>query len=601
MATLLENGVRRTALIDPAAPQASGSFNAPNERFMGTAQQVPRPALPNAAAPAAPATPTVGAANLNGSGSAPIGNGGLNAARTAATDSGAAARALGGVRGAINGGLGRVAIGAAGLQAVGDSLAEDSTDRYAKRFGVDAPTGDGSFGDIAKFAALRAGGFASDLGNRITGGLAQKYLYRDGDTPPVAAAAPVNASATLQGAAPAVAAPAAPEALAGTPLFGAEGVRRVPNGGPGGSTLYTNATSNAADDAFRASRGTVSTVGGGPEVTASLRRAGDLQAEISAMRAGLADRGDTSAYLRGAAQTASLAPGGISAETKAQIDRITGGGRKNLTAAGVQAVNNLIATEQANQRGYAEIGERARATDINAGLTQRGQDITDLGQQRTQQTAIIAAQRAQRNADRDYGLRAAEFGQRQAEFGTKQENEAFDQRQKATSGLADRYGKQFTTVDKDGKSVTDTARVAKFTQGVQQFLGNRQAELAAKIQDGSATPAEVKAHNDIARKGVAALDESDLSHIESLIKLGERSEQTANFVTGGRHVQSNNPADYEVVGRKQNLLGSDTLSLRGGGTIREADTKYTEGGNVLLPNWLKQRTTDFDQAKGLRK
>lgn len=53
----------------------------------------------------------------------------------------------------------------------------DLTDRYAQRFGVDAPTGDGSFGDVAKFAAIRAGGFASDLGNTLTGGLAGA-LYR---------------------------------------------------------------------------------------------------------------------------------------------------------------------------------------------------------------------------------------------------------------------------------------------------------------------------------------------------------------------------------------------------------------------------------------
>ena len=55
---------------------------------------------------------------------------------------------------------------------------EDSTARYAQRFGMNEPTGDGSAGDIAKFAALRGLGFASDVGSTMTFGLADK-LYRD--------------------------------------------------------------------------------------------------------------------------------------------------------------------------------------------------------------------------------------------------------------------------------------------------------------------------------------------------------------------------------------------------------------------------------------
>lgn len=58
------------------------------------------------------------------------------------------------------------------------SMQPDATARYAKRFGVSEPTGDGSVGDMLKFGALRAGGFASDLGNTLTGGLAGKF-YAD--------------------------------------------------------------------------------------------------------------------------------------------------------------------------------------------------------------------------------------------------------------------------------------------------------------------------------------------------------------------------------------------------------------------------------------
>lgn len=75
--------------------------------------------------------------------------------------------------------LGSVAAGATMLNATRGSMEADSTARYAKRFGMNEPTGDGSAGDIAKFAALRTLGYASDLGNDLTFGLAGKYLYQD--------------------------------------------------------------------------------------------------------------------------------------------------------------------------------------------------------------------------------------------------------------------------------------------------------------------------------------------------------------------------------------------------------------------------------------
>lgn len=70
----------------------------------------------------------------------------------------------------------------AGVAAVSDSFEPDSTARYAKRFGMDEPTGDYSAGDIARFTALRGLGFASDLANAMTFGAAGT-LFRDKDMP----------------------------------------------------------------------------------------------------------------------------------------------------------------------------------------------------------------------------------------------------------------------------------------------------------------------------------------------------------------------------------------------------------------------------------
>lgn len=109
------------------------------------------------------------------------GGGRMAAMRNAAGAGFSRARSL------VNGPAGKLVGGLAVVDALRESGADaliggpgqpDATARYAQRFGMSEPTGDGSFGDMAKFAALRGLGFASDLGNSMTGGLA-KYLYRD--------------------------------------------------------------------------------------------------------------------------------------------------------------------------------------------------------------------------------------------------------------------------------------------------------------------------------------------------------------------------------------------------------------------------------------
>ena len=119
----------------------------------------------------------------------------------AAKNQPAAPKTPGRVRPAVNGTTGKGVAALSVIPALAESAAEDSTARYAKRFGMDEPTGDGSAGDIAKFAALRGLGFASDLGNNLTMGLAGN-LYRDnqGEQAPaqVAPAATTAAQARTQ-------------------------------------------------------------------------------------------------------------------------------------------------------------------------------------------------------------------------------------------------------------------------------------------------------------------------------------------------------------------------------------------------------------------
>lgn len=81
------------------------------------------------------------------------------------------------VRNGINR-VGPISAGLIAAPAVAEAFDPNSTARYAERFGVNEPTGDGSAGDVAKYAALRGLGFASDVGSTMTAGIADKF-YRD--------------------------------------------------------------------------------------------------------------------------------------------------------------------------------------------------------------------------------------------------------------------------------------------------------------------------------------------------------------------------------------------------------------------------------------
>lgn len=83
------------------------------------------------------------------------------------------------LRSALNsGGVGKLGVLGMAANAVAGGMEGDSTKRYAERFGISEPVGDGSAGDIAKFAGIRALGAASDMGSALTGGLSDS-LYRD--------------------------------------------------------------------------------------------------------------------------------------------------------------------------------------------------------------------------------------------------------------------------------------------------------------------------------------------------------------------------------------------------------------------------------------
>lgn len=185
---------------------------------------------------------------------------------------------------------------------INDATQEYSTARYAQRFGVSEPTGDGSVGDMAKFAALRAGGFASDLGNNLTLGAAGNF-YRDkpdgllqfsqGEQPGAAsasgatpAAAAASNPALQPPSVPTSAAPGSPRIAQGAGQPGTINVARQPNGvmSFSGSGDVSGGYSGAAAKSLKG--GSFNTM------PASAFVGGQTPPELVAARAAAAARGD---------------------------------------------------------------------------------------------------------------------------------------------------------------------------------------------------------------------------------------------------------------------------------------------------------------------
>jgi hypothetical protein len=543
-----------TAMSDPNADRRIGRQNTqrpsllaegrqafsqqPRVVNMGPVDEVDRPRLSGPAAPRV--APTAGAVNPPLSG---IGQDGVSPADRVNGTTQPRTTLAGGARTLLNGGMGRLMVGSAAVQAGVQSAEDDSTARYARRFGVSEPTGDGSAADIAKFVGLRAGGFASDLGNNLTGGLVGRALYRDMQQPaavqPQPAAGPIGTAE-------------APDSIAGAALPAANGVRRVDftNGAP---PLFTNQP-QAQDDAFsRKSGGFVGTV---PAMDiAAVNKGIEGDRELSLMRAGLRDHGDVNAY-RQPSEGERL---------QANVANASLGGRAGAKAALRQFNQNQL--EQTRQ-----VGENARA-------------------QATLRLGVMNAQRDQDNKDREFNAGQAKSVR---DFGAAQEQQQVTNKGAAEKRLNDRYTAQFTTTDAAGKPTVDIAKVARYTQGVQQYIGARAAQLR---QEGNTAAAD-----ELSKRGAHALTDEQLSRLEGNMRLQDRIKEASGSMPGtATYVDSNNPEDFAIERTEQSLIGSPTYVTKNKSRIRANDLKYTEPANAVLPDIFKQRTSVFDPAtRGLR-
>lgn len=494
-----------------------------------------------------------------------------------------------------DGSTGRLLVAGGTVGALQDATAPDSTARYAQRFGVSEPTGDGSFGDIAKFAALRAGGFASDLGanildtgvgvaNSVRGAFGaaplptfRSLLYRDGDPNQSAgAAAPARSAAMAQTPAPTTnptgitpqmreAAPAQPQNVVmrdGNSFSGTNVREGFQYQDPSG--LRTSPLSRVTS---------VPTVAGLDPALATA---------LSEARSAAVTRGE------------SLGPGGV-----ISLGGSRGGGGSDiealarsgkLTAAGLNAVvqsQGQGLNYDATLRGQ---GVQARGQDLNYDLGMRGQDVQMRGQDMSNQVARTQARLEQMNKDRQYQLDVAKFGEERAKT-------MFNQRQESDKALTSKLESMFTTRDKDGKAIVDQQAVAARKAGITAALGERIAALESVPQDSSDYAQAQQVASQLREKGAAALSEDGLQRLIAQLEVKERSQQAHSALNpfGGTHIDSADPSAYDIVGVDKGIF-QDDYRLRNGSTVPARALDKVNGDLIG-----GQRTTRFDILKqGLR-
>lgn len=185
--------------------------------------------------------------------------------------------------------LGRFSAYVAPATVIADTIMDDPTERYYKRFGLDHGTeaDRGTLKDIAKFATARALGFASDLGDTLTFGQARK-LYADYVPAPAPNAAP-NAAPTQEQTVnvPDQSATAAPAGGAGVGI-GAAGFS-APQIGAGGPAMTLEQTLAAYNKASRLQDDVAAATKLQNEITAKQRAA--AEAELAAYDADIKERG----------------------------------------------------------------------------------------------------------------------------------------------------------------------------------------------------------------------------------------------------------------------------------------------------------------------
>jgi hypothetical protein len=227
-----------------------------------------------------------------------------------------------------------------------------------------------------------------------------------------------------------------------------------------------------------------------------------------------------------------------------------------------------------------------RGQDITAEGQRISADTTRRGQDMTSQSARAQARMQQMQADRTYNLEVARFGHEQAKTN-------FDQRERADKDLTTKLEAMYPGAD--GKP--DANMVAQHKQAVNAYLSAAIAKAEAVPPGAPEYERAQQLADKLRANGVAALGEDKLRAIRLGLEAKRANADNSSWLNPfkGTRVDSDNPADYAIVGEDHNWLTPNQYIHANGARTPVGVLNNTEGSPVF--NIANARTSRFDELK----
>ena len=460
-------------------------------------------------------------------------------------------------------------------------LSGASTEQYAKRYGIDNK--DPSFlGDVG----IRALGAAEDTARTWSGNdLLHKYTglgFAPRNDGPIAGTASARPSAV------------APTVLATAPTDIRTDAQRGGNTGP---ATVAPAPAPAPDDPFATRMDAIRRINGGSSpLYTNMSDAGiggnnnlmarpAMSANDPGMR-GIQGRQDAADGARANKQlydqqvadaAATNAAGGFNTGAP-----VAGGLRGRLEA---QLAGHPLTKQSA---GIATELERADAAREGARLgfqsSMTGHDVSREGHYLTNENQRNRLRFEFKNIQREQDNKDREFGQT---VGTNTRAAATAGQEAFHKSMNDLY----TTTNDKGEAVTDKAAVATHTAMADAFLANQAKAAREGGRPDLAQRLEQTKYDNLGPK--------QHQFIEQAVRMKSLAEAQRGYSPlAGRYVNSNDPEDYTITGKKANAggYGSDVYTLKNGAEVPTRAVDYTGGGNKYMPNFVgNSPNRNFDQ------
>lgn len=321
-----------------------------------------------------------------------------------------------------------------------------------------------------------------------------------------------------------------------------------------------------------------------------------LYTNVAGDNASMFSTGQPSAQNIGAADAISNRDGLIARATaQAQID--TANGLRGEPRTLREKLLKQFEGKQMTAKGAAAL---ARAEEIDATREENGvrNALTARGQDLVAGAARVKARQDQAQSDRTYNFEREKFAQTSKEAAARMTDAERTASAAADKAVQSNLESRFRSIDKNGNSVPDNAKIAEFRTALDTTIPQMVKQLQAV-----GTPAALAKANDLVKHKAGALEPGDLADLHQMFDFRARAAEAKGILPGsGSYVHSDNLLDYRQRGGKAGVekrtFGGDRVITANGTEVSENDLKYQEGlANKFLPDF-KTRSTNL--TRGLR-